>query len=870
MTRKTIAAHFVRAASIIVPAWRREDWRREWNVELNEHAAQSLDGSVARSIGSIADAAMLRRQAMYLDLWWGDLRFAWRNAAKRPAFTLLVVSTLALGIGAVSAVFALVDGVLLRPLPYREPSRLVFVWQTLPKANVFELEATPFDYAAWHRARSFDGLALVSTGSFTLTGETAAERVRGARVSASLLPLLGVAPQIGRGFAPAEDSDDAPPVAILSDGLWRRRFGGERAILGRAVSIDGVPHTVVGVMPPSTFLPGPLAGDDELWLPTRMAAAERSNAISHNYTIVGRLGGGATLEQAAAEMTTIAAATVADHPETHAGIGARVVSVSEQTAGQVRPALLVLLGGIALLLVIACANTATLLLARASDRQQELALRMAIGASAGRLLSLALAETLLLSALGGLAGLAVGDWTLRALLPMFADALPAGVRIDADARAALVTIGLSIAIGIALAVMVAAHKPAERLLDSLQASTRATGGIRGRRVRGLLVTTQIALAALLLAAGGLMMRSVVRLRHVQPGFSADHLLTFRIALPGAGYRTPEERSRFVDALTVGLKELPGIESVGVNSRLPFSGSRGANGVAIQGRPARPGDLLVIDQREVTAAYFRVMGMPVRRGREFTPRDEARAEAVTIINRTMADRFWPGENPINRQVRVTAGDEGSGWLRIVGVVEDVRHSSLARQPVPEMYRPYAQMPLPDFSVAIRTVGDPTTVAGAARAIVQSMDRNLPIYDVRTMEARIARSVAQARATASLLLATALLAAVLAAIAIYGSIWYAVVQRLPEIGVRRALGATSFSVCRLVVGRALALASIGAAAGAALALAVTPLLGSMLFETSAADPLTYGMVIGGLLALTLAATIVPAHRAMHADPLTAIRN
>ncbi|HEY2908023.1 MAG TPA: ABC transporter permease [Vicinamibacterales bacterium] len=870
MRPQAIARRIVGLASHLVPAWRRDEWRREWDAELDQQTRERPDIAVARSVGSIADATTMRTQAMYLDLWWGDLRFAWRNAAKRPAFTFLVVSTLALGIGAVSAVFALVDGVLLRPLPYPDPSRVVFVWQTLPKANAFELEATPFDFAAWRSARTFEALALISTGSFTLTGTAEPERIRGARVTSSLLPLLGIRPRFGRAFTPAEDADGAPPVAILSDGLWRRRFGAEGAILGRLIAIDGVQHTIVGVMPPSTFLPGPLTGDDELWLPARMSPAERDNAISHNYTIVGRLAQDATLAQASGEMTRIAATIAADHPDTHRGIGVRLVPVAEQTVGQVRPALLVLLVGIALLLVIACANAATLLLARASDRQQELALRVAIGATGARLLSLALAETLLLSILGALAGLAVGDWTLRALLPMFADALPAGAHIDVDARAALVTAGLSVVIGVVLAFMLAAHKPTDHLAESLHSAARSTGGARTHRLRGVLVSVQIALAVLLLAAGGLMIRSVVRLRHVQPGFSADHLLTFRIALPEESYGSADEAARFVDTLIARLQDQPGILAAAANSRLPFSGSRGANGVAIQGRPAGPGDLLVIDQREVTPAYFRTMGIRLVRGREFSSRDDARGEGVTVINRTMAERFWPGGNPLDQQVRVTAGDESSSWLRIVGIVDDVHHSSLAREPVPEMYRPYAQMPLRSFSIAIRTMGDPAAVTAASRSVVQELDHSLPIYDVRTMEARIANSVAQTRATASLLLATALLAALLASVAIYGSIWYAVAQRIPEIGVRLALGATPLSICRLVIGRALVLAMVGAAIGAALALAVTPLLGTMLFETSSADPLTYVGVVGGLLALAIAASVVPARRAMRVSPLAAIRN
>ena len=383
MTSATIVRRLARAASLLVPRWRRREWLREWNAELDVDGASAGAAFVDRSTGVVADAVSLRSHAMYLDLWWGDIRFAWRNAVRRPGFTLLVTLTLALGLGVNSAVFALVDAVLLRALPFRDPSRLVFVWQTLPQQNVFELEATPFDYTAWRGLRTLSSIAMTTYGSFTLTGGDAEpERVRGARMTASMMPTLGIAPAIGRGFTEAADLDDGPAVAILSDGLWRRRFGADRTILGRSVDIDGSPRIVIGVMPGSAILPGAPADDNELWLPMRMSPSERVNEISHSYTMIGRLAAGTTLAQASAELEAFATRMAAERPS-HGRIGARLVSVEERSVRAVRPALLVALASVALLLLVAAANASTLLIARAANRRQELAVRAALGATRG-------------------------------------------------------------------------------------------------------------------------------------------------------------------------------------------------------------------------------------------------------------------------------------------------------------------------------------------------------------------------------------------------------------------------------------------------------------------------------------------------------
>jgi putative ABC transport system permease protein len=805
---------------------------------------------------------------MRLDAWWGDARYAWRNVVRRPGSAALVVTTLALGIGINSAVFALVDSALLRPLPYRDPSRLVFVWQTLPEHNISELEPTAFDYDAWHAVRSFSQIALVANGAFTLTGDDNPERVRGARVTASLMPLLGVTPRIGRAFTPSEDTDAAPPVAILSDGLWRRRYGSDPAVLGRILNVDGTPRTIVGVMPPRVSLPGPLAGDDDVWLSTQMSATERANAISHNYTILARLNDETTLTRASAELEGLASRISAEHPSSHRAIGVRIVPAAEQTAHAIRPTLVIVAGGVALLLLVACANASTLLIARASNRRQELAVRTALGATRSRLLSLAVTECLVLALLGGVAGLVLGRWTLQGLMPLFAGMLPASETVDIDGRAALFTAGITVLLALVFGVVVAAHRPESRLVDSLSSSARTASG-RASRSRGVLVVAQVALAVVLLCAAGLMLNSVVRLSRVSPGFDADRVLTLRVALTGANYAAAPKRVAFAGDLLERLTTTPGIRSAALTSAIPFGGTRGANGVEIEGRAKVTGQVLIVDQRYVSPGYFQTMGIPVLRGRLFTAHDDAQAERVTIINRAMADRYWPNASPIDRRVRLSAGFDSASWFRIVGVVDNVRHISLSREPVDEMYHPYAQTAVPTFAVVAKTVGEPGAVAPVIRASVQTVDPNLPVYDVRPMADRIAGSFAQTRGTMLLLLVTAMLAAALAGVAIYGSIWFSVSQRIREIGIRLALGATRASICADVLRKAVWLTCIGMALGMAGSVAAGRLMTGLLFETKTSDPATYAEVVLALLALTTAAALAPARRAMRVDPMTALR-
>jgi putative ABC transport system permease protein len=807
---------------------------------------------------------------MSLDLWWGDLRFAGRAAARRPAFTALVVLTLALGIGVNSAVFALVDAVLLRPLPYKDPSRLAFVWQTLPEHNVFQLEGTPFDYDAWRQLRSFSQIALVATGAFTLTGDDNPERVRGSRVTASLMPLLGIAPQIGRAFAADEDSSGGAQVVILSDGLWRRRYGADPSLFGRDIQINGVPRTVIGVMPRGAWLPGPLAGDDELWMPAEMSHSERTNAISHNYTILARLADGTTPGQASAELDAFAARMAAEHPSTHRGLGVRLTLLAEQAVLRIRPTLIVIAGGVALLLLVACANASTLLIARASNRRHELAVRTALGATGSRLLSLAITECLVLTVLGGLTGLVLGSWVLRALLPLFAGTLPQSLAIDVNGRVAMFTVVMSGTLGLIFGAVLAAHRPGHQLGESLKASGRTTTARPATRARTALVVAQVALAVVLLSAAGLMLTSVMKLSRVGTGFASDHLLTARLALSGSNYAPAATRIALVSDLLTRLRSAPGVRGAALTSTIPFGGTRGANGIEVEGRPKNPGEILIVDQRHISPGYFQAMHIPLLRGRTFTASDDGRAERVIVINRTMADRYWPNQNPLDRRVRLNAGSDAGPWMRVVGVAEDVRHVSLSQGPVPEMYHPYSQAPVSTFTLVVRTTGEPGAFAPVVRANVQAVDANLPVYDMRTMEDRIAASFAQTRGTMLLLLVTASLAAALAGIAIYGSIWYSVSQRLPEIGIRLALGATRASVFADVLRGAVWLTCIGAALGTAGSIAAGRLIAGLLFDTPATDPATHAAVVCAVLVLAVVAGTVPARRAMGVDLVMALRN
>jgi putative ABC transport system permease protein len=547
----------------------------------------------------------------------------------------------------------------------------------------------------------------------------------------------------------------------------------------------------------------------------------------------------------------------------------RLIPVTEQTVKSVRPTLYVVAGGVLLLLLVAGANATTLLLARAANREHELAVRTALGATRAHLLSLAMTECLVLAVLGGLAGLGLGGWALGAMVPLLGAALPKALAVSIDARVAIVTTGVTCVLGVGFGAIVAAHRSSASLADSIKASARTVAAASGR-TRSALVVAQVALAVILLSGAGLMLTSVVKLSRVNAGFDPRDLLTFRLALASQNYAAQASRVNLGSSVLQRLATIPGVRSAALISSIPLGGQRNADSVEIEGRPVDPNETVIIDQRYISPNYFQTMGIPMVSGRIFAPFDDVNAEPVTIVNRAMAARYWPNQNPIDRRVRLSGRSNAQTWFRIVGVVDNVRHISLSREPAAEMYRPFTQTGVGAFSVVVKTAIEPTTTGAAVREAIRSIDPNLPVYDMRTMEDRISGSFAQTRGTMLLLLATALMAAALSGVAIYGSIWYSVSRRIPEIGVRLALGASRASVFVDVLRRAIGLTAIGVTLGVAGAVTSGSLIAGLLFDTRAADPATLAAVAAITMGLAALAGAVPARRATRVDPMTALRS
>jgi putative ABC transport system permease protein len=798
---------------------------------------------------------------------------ALRNIVRRPAFTLPALLTLALGAGAVSAAFTLLDAVLLRPPAYPHPERLVFVWQTLPRMGVRDLETTPADFGEWtdDRRDTFESLALVAADSFALTGDGDAERVRGARVSASMWATLGVAPELGRAFSEAEDVEGNGFVVVLSHNLWRRRFAARPQAVGQTIDIDGRPHRIVGVMPATFVLPEPLALNDQLWVPLAFSRAEAHNRVSHNYTVIGRLRQGISIRAADATMAAWARRAAAATPDAHKDLGARAVAVRDQAVKDVRTTLIALVAAAGLVMLIACSNLANLSLARIVGRRHELAVRAALGASRMQLAGLLVAESLLVALGGGALGLVAGGWALRALWPVVGSTLPASTSASVTGAVVVFTLAASLAGGLLCGAIssVAAARGAARDGSGFGDRSGHTGP--PRRTRAALVVSQVALATMLLAAVGVLIRSLVRLSQVDPGYSVERVLTFRVALPDAAYAGAARRLAFVRRFSNEIASLPGVERAGVTSRLPLGGSRGATAFTIDGRvPAARDEQLMADQREVTPGYFSAMRIRVLSGRPFDDEDDENAQGVAMVNKTMAARFWPGENPVGRRVALTVEQERTPWLTIVGVVDDVKHTAIRGPAVPEMYRPLPQWPKAELMFVVRARNDQDALWPAIRARAKTIDDRLPLFDVRTMQERVDTSISATRVWTLLLGLLAALAVTLAAVGIYGALWCSVAERTRDFGIRLALGAGRGVILRLVTGEAFALTATGLALGLVGALASTRLVKELLFDTTATDPIVLVSATAALLVLAMVAALIPAARAIRVDPGMALRS
>lgn len=800
-----------------------------------------------------------------------DIRYALRLLLKSPGFTLIAVLTLALGIGANTAIFSVVNAVLLRPLPFSDPSRLVLV---VERSKYPTITVSYENYLDWRdQSHSFESMEAIFGANMTLTGKGEPERLVARRVTSGFFPLLGVSPKIGRNFTSEEDRAGGTPVAILSYGLWERRFGGSESVLGQAVTLDAQPYTVIGVLPPGfnffqdadVFLPfhpwAKTLPDDRNWHPGILPVA--------------RLKPGTTIQQARAEMVTISKRLEQEYPLYNTGCSSDVILVHDQLVQSSRPALLLLLGAVSFVLLIACVNVANLLLARAAARGREVAVRTALGATRPRLVRQLLTESVLLSLLGAGLGLLLAWASLGPLLKISASSLPPGATVGLDSWVLAFTAGVALLTGILFGIFPALRAVKLDLRETLNESSRgSTAGPGHHRFGNMLVSLEIALALLLLVGAGLLLRSFARMQDVPPGFPADHLFVADIPVSQAAYPKSEQRYEFFDRLVERARTLPGVRSAGAATFLPVSGGGSVIHFNIQGRPPKSAsDFIAAGYRAVTPGYFETLGVPLLKGRLFTAADREDGPAVCLINATMAKVYFPDIDPIGQHMQLGATPTKEiPFMEIVGVVGDVR-PGLGTDPQAEMYLPYRQadgiLPVFQLSVVMRTAGDPLAETSSLRAALSQIDPNQPLVRVRTMEENMATSVSQPRFRAWLIGIFALLALLLSAVGVYGVMSYIVTQRTGEIGVRVTLGAQPQDVFRIIVGEGVRLALLGVGVGLVAALALTRLLRTFLFGISVYDPVTFIVVSVLLTGVALAACFFPARRATRVDPLVALR-
>ena len=810
-----------------------------------------------------------------------DLRYAVRLLLRTPGFTLLAALTLALGIGANAAIFSVINAVLLAPLPYGSPERLTIVYSQFPTMSFNRFWVSAPEFLDLRRmARSFEALGAYTTGSANITGGDEPVRVRVARVSAGLFPALGVKPELGRAFTVQEDMPNTEPMVVLSHELWQRAFGADRGVLGRQVQVDGVDRTVIGVMP---------AGFDvaeervEAWVPLALDPANPGNRGGHYLYIVGKLKPGVGMGQARSEIAGLVKRWQTDLPDTHSLSPERhplvIQPLLDDLVGSVRSKMWLLMGAVGLVLLIACANVANLLLARAEARQKEIAVRTALGAARGRLLRQFLTESVVLSLLGGALGLLLAVWGVRAIVATNPESLPRVREIAVDGRVLLFTLGLALLTGVLFGLAPALHARASVLFSALkEGGQRATAGAGRQLFRRLLVIAEVALAATLVIVGGLLIRSFWLLQQVDPGFDAGHVLTFQIALPDARYPEEPRVVAFYQRLVDRLRALPGVESAAAAWGLPPKRDILANDTDFEGVPQPPnGPVHNVDYWQfVTHDYLKTLKIPIVNGRGFLPSDAAGTPGVVLVNETAAKHFWPGQDPLGRRLRNPGPpDQPAPWLTVVGVVKDVKQAGLEAETGTEVYFLQAQMPetlggaSDDMYLLVRTAGDPLSLVSAVRREVKALDPGLPLADVRSLEQVVFESVAQPRFITFMALLFAAVALALAAVGTYGVLSYSVEQRTQEIGVRMALGAQARQVLGMVLAQGVGLVVIGLVLGVVLALALQRILSGMLFGVAPTDPTIFASVVVVLAAVSLIACYLPARRATRIDPLVALR-
>jgi predicted permease len=805
-----------------------------------------------------------------------DLRFGFRMLRKAPGFTMVAVVVLALGIGANTAIFSVVNAILLRPLPFQDPERLVQVWHVPPPKSfpgMTRFAVSPANYLDWERQnRVFENTAIYGYRTYSMTGSGEPESVSAIGVSPDFFRVLRIQPSLGRVFLPEENQNGRGRVAVLSEAFWQTHFASDPNIVGRTISLDSLSYTVVGVIPSKSIFPtssDPKA-QPQLWTPLAWTDAERAIRGNHNYQVTARLKPGADVKQSQAEMNTISARLEQEYPGDDKGWGAMVVPLRDQLVGDVRPALMVLLGAVGFVLLIACANVANLVLVKTLARQKEIAIRTALGASSARVARQILSETLLLALTGGALGLACAHFGVKLIVAFLAQSLPRTTDITVDGWVLAFTLAVSVLTGVVAGLLPAVRASKTNLNDSLkQGLGRTDADSGGNRTRSVLVISEVALSLVLLIGAGLMIRTLSRLRNVDPGLDPHNVLTVLFALSSTKYDKPVQQIAFYEQLLQRVRSLPGVASAGAIDSLPLGNGGSTQPIAVDGHPA----LAMSEQPEVAVrvvepGFFETMRIPLLQGRALSVADTADRPSMIVISQSMAKRFWPGENPIGKRLTMSFSPEKS--REVVGVVGDVKGDGLdALDPVATLYAPLPQGPTPYMSLVVRTSSPPSTLVSAVSGAVHEVDRQQPALDVITMDEIVANSLSHQRFNMLLLSAFSGLALLLAAIGIYSVLAYSVRRRMREIGVRMALGAQRGDILRMILGQGTRLALIGAGIGIAAAFGLTRLMSNQLFGVTATDPVTFLSVAALIVLVALAACYIPARRATKVDPMIALR-
>jgi putative ABC transport system permease protein len=801
--------------------------------------------------------------------WVQDLRYACRSLLKSPGFTAVAIITLTLGIGANSAIFSLVDTLLIRPLPFADPGRTLLVWQANPSKGYPKAPVTAGDFRDWRDRNSvFDHIAAVSFNSLIYTGGQRPERIRAGVVSADFFPALGVNALAGRAFRPDEDRPGYDQVAVLSYRVWNRLFGSDPGIIGQTIALNGVSRTVIGVMPRDFEAIERVVPDEiDLWIPIALAPPSPGDRASHNLGVIAHLAPGMSMDEAKAGMATIAARLAEEHPSDDSGYGVNLVRIQDEASGKLRAPFLVLMAAVGFVLLIACGNIANLLLARVSSRHKEIAIRAALGASRWRLVRHFLAESFLLSLAGGSLGAITALWCADFLSAAAPPTIARLVTPHLDLPFLAFSLGVTIFVGLLFGTLPALEHSSLDLHQSLKDGNRATAGLAKNLLRKSLVVSQVAMALLLLAGAGLMIKTLLRIERVNIGLNPDNLLTMHLELPESKYDTDPKQAAFFQQMIDRVRRVPGIQSAVVCYPLPLSGGFWIRGFEIEGQPES-------DKRDsdahfsvVSPGYFTTMGISIVGGRDFTEDDNSGVPQRALISQTFARLFFPDQDPIGRVLLV--GRNSSTRLEIIGIAGDVKQRSVESETKPQVYLSYQQQPLASMSLAIRSDQPSGGLIASVRDQLLAIDKDQPITEIRLMDEVVAASVADRRYFMVLLSIFAVLALTLAGIGIFGLMSYFVSQRVREIGIRRALGASPANILGLVLRRAAFQVALGLAIGAAGALALTRMMGSMLFEVSPNDPSPLSLCALILACAGLLACYLPARRALRLDPNVALR-